>query len=98
MEPALLARIAKEIPSARTIKLEDPPTLLKTSRILAQSKGVDVDILGGLGGVYLIEELISGAAGVMTGFAYPEMLIEVVKLYKSGQTKRLQTRSIATCR
>jgi 4-hydroxy-tetrahydrodipicolinate synthase len=86
MEPSLLARIALEIPKARTIKLEDPPTPLKTSRILAQSKGVEIDILGGLGGVYLIEELISGASGVMTGFAYPEMLIEVVKLFRSGDT------------
>ena len=36
MEPALLARIAREVPAARTIKLEDPPTPFKTSRILEQ--------------------------------------------------------------
>jgi len=35
MEAALLARIAREVPSARTIKLEDPPTPFKTTRILA---------------------------------------------------------------
>ena len=35
---ALLARIAREIPRARTIKLEDPPTPFKTSRILAIEK------------------------------------------------------------
>lgn len=87
MEPALLARIAREVPQARTIKLEDPPTPLKTSRILAQSKGIEVDILGGLGGVYLIEELMAGASGVMTGFAYPEMLIEVVGLFRAGDTQ-----------
>ena len=34
MEPAFLARIAREIPRARTIKLEDPPTPFKTSRII----------------------------------------------------------------
>src|SRR6266540_7140916 len=34
MEPALLARIAREVPPARTIKLEDPPTPFKTARIL----------------------------------------------------------------
>lgn len=85
MEPSLLARIARDVPRARTIKLEDPPTPLKTSRILAESKGVEVDILGGLGGVYLIEELMAGASGVMTGFAYPEVLIEVVKLFRSGE-------------
>ena len=85
MEPSLLARIAREIPRARNIKLEDPPTPLKTARILEQSKGIDVGIMGGLGGVYLLEELLAGAAGAMTGFAYPEMLIEIVSLFKAGQ-------------
>jgi 4-hydroxy-tetrahydrodipicolinate synthase len=87
MEPSLLARIAREIPSARTIKLEDPPTPLKTARILAQCQDLTVDILGGLGGVFLLEELMAGAAGVMTGFAYPEMLVEVVNLYRKGDLK-----------
>jgi 4-hydroxy-tetrahydrodipicolinate synthase len=84
MEPSLLARIAREIPSVRTIKLEDPPTPLKTTRILAQCEDVAVDILGGLGGVYLFEELLAGASGVMTGFAYPELLVEVVSHFWSG--------------
>jgi 4-hydroxy-tetrahydrodipicolinate synthase len=85
MEPALLARIAREVPSARTIKLEDPPTPLKTSRILAASGDAKVNILGGLGGVFLFEELLAGAAGVMTGFAVPEILVRVVRLYRDGQ-------------
>jgi 4-hydroxy-tetrahydrodipicolinate synthase len=84
MEPSLLARIAREIPRARNIKLEDPPTPLKTVRIREQAQGVAVSILGGLGGVYLLEELIAGASGAMTGFAYPEMLVEIVKKFKSG--------------
>jgi len=85
MEPLLLARIAREVPRARTIKLEDPPTPFKTSRILAQCDGIEVSVLGGLGGVFLLEELLAGASGVMTGFAYPEMLVDVVQLFKSGQ-------------
>jgi 4-hydroxy-tetrahydrodipicolinate synthase len=84
MEPSLLARIAREVPSARTIKLEDPPTPLKTSRILEQTQGIEVSVLGGLGGVFLLEELLAGAAGAMTGFAYPEILIEVVRSFRSG--------------
>ena len=80
-----LARIAREVPSARTVKLEDPPTPFKTARILAAAGDVKVDILGGLGGVFLIEELMAGAAGVMTGFAYPEVLVKVVSLYRQGK-------------
>jgi 4-hydroxy-tetrahydrodipicolinate synthase len=84
MEPWLLARIAREVPAARTIKLEDPPTPFKTSRILAEAKDIPVDIFGGLGGVFLLEELLAGAAGAMTGFAYPEALVEIVSRFKSG--------------
>ena len=84
MEPWLLARIAREVPAARTIKLEDPPTPFKTSRILAEVKDLQVDIFGGLGGVFLLEELLAGSAGAMTGFAYPEALVEIVSRYKSG--------------
>jgi 4-hydroxy-tetrahydrodipicolinate synthase len=85
MEASLLARIAREVPSATTIKLEDPPTPFKTSRILAAAGGTDVAILGGLGGVFLLEELMAGAAGVMTGFAFPEVLVRVVASYRAGR-------------
>lgn len=84
MEPALLARIAREVPRARTIKLEDPPTPFKTSRILEQSE-FPVRIFGGLGGVFLLEELLAGATGAMTGFAFPEILVKIVSLYRAGQ-------------
>ena len=84
MEPALLARIASEIPRARTIKLEDPPTPFKTSRILAASGDTEVRIFGGLGGVFLLEELLAGATGAMTGFAFPEILVRIVSLFRSG--------------
>lgn len=84
MEPSLLARIAREIPAARTIKLEDPPTPFKTARILEAAKEIPVKIFGGLGGVYLLEELIAGATGAMTGFAYPEILVEIVQSFRNG--------------
>jgi 4-hydroxy-tetrahydrodipicolinate synthase len=88
MEPWLLARIAREIPKARTIKLEDPPTPFKTSRILEQLKSdkagdITVRIFGGLGGVFLLEELLAGATGAMTGFAFPEILVRIVSLFNA---------------
>ncbi len=85
MEPALLARIARELPRARTIKLEDPPTPFKTARILEQAQGLQVRIFGGLGGVFLLEELMAGATGAMTGFAFPEILVQIVSLYRAGR-------------
>jgi 4-hydroxy-tetrahydrodipicolinate synthase len=84
MEPGLLARIAREIPRARTIKLEDPPTPFKTSRILDQAGDFEVRIFGGLGGVFLLEELMAGATGAMTGFAFPEILVKIVTRFRTG--------------
>ncbi len=86
MEASLLARIARDVPAARTIKLEDPPTPLKTARILEHATGLDVKVFGGLGGVFLLEELMAGAAGAMTGFAFPAILVQIVGLFRAGKT------------
>jgi 4-hydroxy-tetrahydrodipicolinate synthase len=87
MEPTLLARIAREIPRARTIKLEDPPTPFKTSRIIEAARDTPVRIFGGLGGVFLLEELLAGATGAMTGFAFPEILVRIVTLLRAGRVE-----------
>jgi 4-hydroxy-tetrahydrodipicolinate synthase len=85
VEPWLLARIAREVPPARTIKLEDAPSPQKIARIREHTQGAEVSVLGGLGGVYLFEELLAGSSGVMTGFAYPEALVEVVRHFRAGR-------------
>ena len=77
--------LARDVPAARTIKLEDPPTPFKTSRILEHTRDLDVRIFGGLGGVFLLEELMAGAAGAMTGFAFPEILVKIVTLFRAGR-------------
>ena len=83
-EAGLLLRIAREVPAARTIKLEDPPTPLKVSRILAAAGETRVAVLGGIGGMFLLEELMAGAAGVMTGFVFPEVLVNIIEKYRAG--------------
>lgn len=52
--------------------------------MLAQADGVEVSVLGGLGGVFMLEELMSGAAGVMTGFAFPETLAQIHRQFRAG--------------
>ena len=84
MEPWLLVKIAKEVPAANTIKLEDPPTPFTTSRIRELAQRMDIGIFGGLGGVFLLEELMAGATGAMTGFAFPEILVKIVTRYHAG--------------
>ena len=38
-------------------------------------------IFGGLGGNFLLDELNRGGIGAMTGFAYPEILVEIIRLW-----------------
>ena len=44
-----------------------------------------VAILCGNGGIFLPHELERGADGANTGYAYPEMLVQLVKLIKAGE-------------
>lgn len=67
---ALLA--ALDAAGSTVVKLEDPPTPPKIGRLLA-ARG-DLTVFGGLGGVSAYTELRRGAAGTMTGFAFPEVL------------------------
>lgn len=85
MDVPFIVQLAREIPAVRTIKLEDPPTPLKTARLIeAAGDDLRLTIFGGLGGVYLLEELLAGSAGAMTGFAFPEILVGIVTLWQAG--------------
>ncbi len=83
MTPRAMADLANAVPSIVTIKLEDVPTPQRTAQTLALVDR-DVSVLGGLGGVYLLDELRRGSAGTMTGFAFPEVLVEIVSAWRSG--------------
>jgi 4-hydroxy-tetrahydrodipicolinate synthase len=85
MEASLLVDLCRTIPSVRTIKLEDAPTPHKTARIRELEDGLGITIFGGLGGAYLLEELVAGTNGTMTGFAYPNVLVEVVSRWSAGK-------------
>ena len=80
MPVSFIARVAKEIPQVRYLKLEDPPTPTKISAIRNQA-GERLGIFGGLGGVFLLDELRRGSIGAMTGFAYPEILVNICNHY-----------------
>lgn len=83
MSVPLIARLYREIPNVRYIKLEDPPTGPKIQQVLEATEG-GIGVFGALGGVYAFEELDRGALGIMTGFAYPDLLVEMQRLYDAG--------------
>ncbi len=88
MTAGVIARIIKTLPSCVMLKHEDWPGLAKLSALRAMTDLRRVSILVGNGGVFLPEEMERGADGAMTGFAYPEMMVEVVKAYQAGKPDR----------
>jgi 4-hydroxy-tetrahydrodipicolinate synthase len=83
----LFNRLVADFEQLVMLKHEDCPGLNKISQVRkAADDGLRrVSILVGNGGLYLPQELARGADGAMTGFAYPEMLVEVVALYRAGE-------------
>lgn len=84
MSPRAMADLVIAVPSITTIKLEDVPTPQRTTQTLSLLEGRDITILGGLGGMYLLDELRRGSAGTMTGFAYPEVLVQIWQAWNFG--------------
>lgn len=64
------------------LKHEDCPGLAKLSAVRAGAPRMS--ILCGNGGLYLPQELARGADGAMTGFAFPEALVETVARFAKG--------------
>jgi len=83
MSPPLIARLFEELENVQYIKLEDPPTGLKMAK-LSKLVGADLKVFGALGGAYAFEELDRGAVGIMTGFGYPEFLVDIHQRYRRG--------------
>ena len=87
MPAAFISRVMNEVENCRYVKLEEAPTTIKISALIDGIEDVDkrAGIFGGLGGMYFYEELARGATGIMTGFAYPEILVRVYGLFSKGR-------------
>lgn len=88
MTPKVIRQIVQENPSCVMLKHEDWPGLEKISTLRgfeADGSMRKISILTGNGGLFLDFEMERGADGAMTGYAFPEMLVDVVKLQKAGR-------------
>src|SRR5262249_55974847 len=77
-------------PSCAMLKLEDWPSLEKISAVRAlQKDGMrPISIMTGNGGIFLDFEIERGADGTMTGYAFPDMLVDVVSWAKAGEREK----------
>ena len=82
MSVELIARLGAASPRLAFLKLEDEPAPSKVSQVRAANP--NVKIFGGLGGMMFLEELRHGAIGTMTGFAFPEILVDIYRKFSAG--------------
>ncbi len=85
MPVPLLLRLVGEIPAVACIKEEAPPTPQKIAALVKGMKGRTVPVLTGLGGLYGAFDLEQGSSGFMTGFAFPEVLLAMVRKMRRGE-------------
>ena len=88
MTPAVIRKIIMDSKSCVMLKHEDWPGLEKISALRNFQKDGslrELSILTGNGGLFLDFEMERGADGAMTGYCFPEMLVETVRLSAAGR-------------
>ncbi|MFL9826274.1 dihydrodipicolinate synthase family protein [Rhodoplanes sp. SY1] len=88
MTPNVIKRIVGENENCVVLKHEDWPGLDKITALRGFEKDGamrHIAILVGNGGLFLDFEMERGADGANTGYAFPEMLVDVVKLSAAGK-------------
>ena len=91
MAPGVIKRIVNNHASCLMLKHEDWPGLEKISTLRTwQTKNEmrEISILCGNGGLFLDFEVERGANGAMTGYCFPDMLVDVVRLSAEGQREK----------
>ncbi|WP_400088030.1 dihydrodipicolinate synthase family protein [Yoonia sp. R78084] len=86
----VILQVVADCPTCVMLKHEDWPGLEKISalRRASDAGARRISILCGNGGLYLLEEMLRGADGAMTGFAYPEMMAQVIAAHSAGDIDR----------
>ena len=86
-------RLVDDFKQLVMLKHEDAPGLAKLTRVREGEKKPGrrrVSILVGNGGLYYPQEMRRGADGAMTGFAWPEMLVQVYDLFAAGKAEEAE--------
>jgi 4-hydroxy-tetrahydrodipicolinate synthase len=87
ISPAVISGLASSLDNLVMLKHEDWPGLSKITALRAAESAGEaprLSILCGNGGLFLDFELERGADGAMTGYCFPEMLVDLVRLNRSG--------------
>ena len=89
MDPALLARLAEEVPNLTYFKIECRPPGAYISRLLELTKG-RIKVFIGNAGFQMIEGLDRGAVGVMPGCSMFDLYLKIYRAWRNGERAEAQ--------
>jgi 4-hydroxy-tetrahydrodipicolinate synthase len=93
MPVPVFERLVDDFKQLVMLKHEDAPGLAKLTKVREGEKKAGrrrVSVLVGNGGLYYPQEMRRGADGAMTGFAWPEMLVQVYDLFVAGKAEEAE--------
>jgi dihydrodipicolinate synthase/N-acetylneuraminate lyase len=82
-----LAGMVREVPGIRYLKIEALPSAPKIAEVAALLDGYpdgDGALIGGAGGLHLVDELRRGARATMPGCAYADIFVSVWDAFNAG--------------
>jgi 4-hydroxy-tetrahydrodipicolinate synthase len=93
MSVSVIHKLVDDFAQVVMLKHEDFPGMRKLTEVREQSAAAGrrrISVLVGNGGLFLPQEMQRGADGAMTGFAYPEMLVQACALFDQGRNEEAE--------
>lgn len=87
LSPKSLLEMVSQGKALKALKIEPLSPSVKILEIAKGLKNQETSIIGGLGGIEIVDEIINGGTGTMPGPAFPEVFREIIKRVKSNDER-----------
>jgi dihydrodipicolinate synthase/N-acetylneuraminate lyase len=87
LSPEILAALVRDVPGIAYLKIEalpSAPKIAELARLLASDEGVTSTLIGGAGGLHLVDELRHGASATMPGCSYADIFVHIWEAFVAG--------------
>lgn len=85
ISPELAVELSQNHENLAYLKVEVPPTLPRFNKVNEINKERSLVPFGGVGGLFMIEELRRGSQGTMPVCAFPEIFVKAFNLWDKGE-------------
>jgi 4-hydroxy-tetrahydrodipicolinate synthase len=92
---AQLVNLLEHFPTIQVIKEETFPNPQKVGQLYQAASNRLQGIFGGLGGIYLFNELSRGGSGTMPACPFADVMVDIFRFYQHGQMKEARERFTA---